>query len=65
MKPIERVHQGKFNNMHQEWQPDGSVIITISDRKEKKAWELKVKDLYKKKEKVEWEHEKPPPEPEE
>lgn len=38
--------------MNQEWQPDGSVIITLSKRGEKKVYKFKVKDLYGKKEEV-------------
>jgi len=38
--------------MTQIGQPDGSTIITLSDRKTKKRYELKVKDLYGENEEV-------------
>lgn len=52
MKGIDKLHDGEFNNMSQEWQPDGTVIITLSKRGEDKVYELQVKDLYGKDEKV-------------
>ena len=52
MKGIEKLKAGDFNDMNQEWQPDGSVIITLSKRGEKKVYKFKVKDLYGKKEEV-------------
>jgi len=55
MKVIERLKTGNFNTMSQEWQPDGSVIITLTKRGEGKVYKMKVKNLYSKKEKVEWE----------
>ncbi|GAI79228.1 unnamed protein product, partial [marine sediment metagenome] len=35
-----------FNDMNQEWQPDGSVIITLSKRGENRAYRFRVRDLY-------------------
>lgn len=32
--------------MSQEWQPDGSVIITLTRRGEGKTYKLRIKDLY-------------------
>lgn len=47
MKPLEMLHKGDFNDMNQEWLPDGSVIITLYKRKGKKQYEFRVKNLYK------------------
>lgn len=46
MEGIIKLHSGDFNSMSQEWQPDGSVIITLSRRGENKVYKFKVKDLY-------------------
>jgi len=50
-----RLKEGNFNTMNQECQPDGSVIITLTKRGDPHIYRMKVKDLYGKKEKVEWE----------
>jgi len=55
MNGIDKLKAGKFNDMSQEWQDDGSVIITLSKRGEGKTYRFCVKDLYGKKEKVLWE----------
>ena len=47
-----RLYSGNFNTMIQEWQPDGSVIITLAKDGEKKSYRLKVKDLYGQNEEV-------------
>jgi len=52
MTTLEKLKTGDFNHMSQEWQPDGSVIITLSKRGESKIYKLKVKDLYKPTEEV-------------
>ena len=52
MLTLEKLKKGKFNTMSQEWQPDGSVIITLSKRGEGKVYKFKVKDLYGKNEEV-------------
>ena len=44
--PLERLKTGDFNHMSQEWQPDGSVLVTLSKRGEGKIYEFRVKDLY-------------------
>lgn len=46
MNNLERLHKGKFNNMQQAWQPDGSVKITLVDRKANKSYKFRVKNLY-------------------
>lgn len=46
-KYIHLVKQGKFNSLSQNWQPDGSVIITLSKRGEGKLYKLHVQALYK------------------
>ena len=51
MKPIEKYKEGDFNDTQWEWQPDGSVIITLSKRGEDKVYKFRVKDLYGKNEK--------------
>lgn len=44
--PLTRLHSGDFNSLLQEWQADGTVIITLSKHKEAKAICFRVKDLY-------------------
>lgn len=46
MNGLEKLHKGAFNDMSQERQPDGSVIITLSKRGEDKVYRFRVKDLY-------------------
>ena len=46
MEGLEKLKSGDFNDMSQEWQPDGSVIITLSKRGEDKVYKFRVKDLY-------------------
>lgn len=46
MSGLKKLHKGDFNNMSQEWQPDGSVIITLSKRDEGKVYRFRVEDLY-------------------
>ena len=55
MKGIEKLKSGDFNDMSQEEQPDGSVIITLTKRGDDRTYRFCVKDLYGKKEKVLWE----------
>lgn len=50
MRGLEKLHLGDFNNMHQERQPDGSVIITLSKRSENKVYRFRVKNLAQKNE---------------
>ena len=49
---IAKLYTGDFNDMNQEWQPDGSVIITLSRRGEDKSYRFRVKDLYGENEEV-------------
>lgn len=55
MKGIDKLKAGNFNDMMQEWQPDGTVIITLVKRGEGKTYHFCVRDLYGKEEKVLWE----------
>ena len=52
MRGIEKLKKGDFNNMSQEEQEDGSVIITLVKRGEGKRYRFRVKDLYGKHEQV-------------
>ncbi len=52
LKALEKLKTGDFNNMNQERQPDGSVIITLSKRGEGKVYRFRVKDLYGENEEV-------------
>lgn len=52
MTGIEKLKSGDFNDMSQEEQPDGSILITLSKRGEGKVYKFKVKDLYGKMEEV-------------
>lgn len=60
---LERLYNGNFNSLDQAWQPDGSVIITLSKDGEFNSYRFRVKDLYGEHEEV-LEHEviehKPP-----
>ncbi len=46
MEGLKKLYSGDFNDMSQEWQPDGSVIITLSKRGEDKTYHCRVKDPY-------------------
>lgn len=46
MSGIDKLKTGDFNDMSQEWQPDATVIITLSKRGEGKIYKFHVKDLY-------------------
>jgi len=52
MKGIDKLYKGDFNDMTQEWQADGTVLITLSKRGEGKVYRFCVKDLYEENEKV-------------
>lgn len=43
---LARLYNGDFQSMEQNWQPDGSVIITLSKDNEDKIYRFRVKDLY-------------------
>ena len=46
MKGLQALKKGEFNTMNQEWQPDGSVIVTLVDNKTGKVYKFRVIDLY-------------------
>lgn len=46
MEGLKKLKTGDFNNMSQEGQPDGSVIITLTSRKWPGVERFRVKDLY-------------------
>jgi len=46
MEGLKKLKSGDFNYMSQEWQPDGSVIITLSKRGENKVYHFRVRNLY-------------------
>lgn len=52
MEGLRKLYTGDFNNMSQEWQPDGSVVITLSKDGEGKTFRFHVKDLFGKNEEV-------------
>lgn len=43
---LKRLHEGDFNYMGQEPQPDGSVVITLAKDGEPKGCRFRVRDLY-------------------
>lgn len=45
MKGLTALRRGKFNDMQQEPQPDGSVIVTLFDRKLNKVYKFRVVDI--------------------
>ena len=51
MEGLEKLKSGDFNDMMQERQPDGSVIITLSKRGEDKVYKFRVRNLYSPEEK--------------
>lgn len=48
----ERLAKGEFNNMSQERQPDGSILVTLTKRGEHRVYRMWVKGLYTKDEVV-------------
>lgn len=50
----DKLQQGDFNEMLQEWQPDGTVIITLEKRGEGKLYRFQVRNLYTEEEEVLW-----------
>ena len=55
MSTREKLRSGDFNNMMQERQPDGSVLVTLTKRGDPHVYKLLVRDLYTPQEVVEWE----------
>lgn len=51
-KGLKKLYSGDFNDMLQENQADGSVIITLSKRGENMSYRFRVKNLYKENEEV-------------
>jgi len=51
-KGHKKLYSGDFNTMSQEWQPDGSVIITLAKEGENVSYKFKVKNLYGENEEV-------------
>lgn len=47
-----RLKTGNFNEMKQEPQPDGSVVITLHKRGEKRVFKFRVKNLYQENEEI-------------
>ncbi|MBA7589014.1 hypothetical protein ES708_31087 [subsurface metagenome] len=47
MRGLKKLKSGNFNDMNQEWLPDGSVIITLTSRKWKGIERFRVRNLYK------------------
>lgn len=45
MEGLDKLKAGDFNDMMQEAQPDGSVIISLSKRGEDKVYKFRVRDL--------------------
>ena len=43
---LKRLRSGNFNSRRMEHLDDGTVIITLHDRKEGKTWRFRVRDLY-------------------
>jgi len=43
---LKKLYAGDFNSMHQQRQPDGSIVIILSTSGEKKSYKFRVKDLY-------------------
>lgn len=59
-----RLYSGDYNYMSQEWQPDGTVILTVSGGKSGQVHRLHVRDLWGENEEVVTEetiHPGPPP----
>jgi len=46
MDGLRKLYRGDFNTMEQEWQPDGSVVITLSKNGEDKVHRFRVRNLY-------------------
>ena len=45
MRAIDKYKSGDFNNTSWQWQPDGSVIITLSSSNEPEVYKFRVKNL--------------------
>lgn len=52
MDGLAKLKTGDFNDMTQDWQGDGSVIITLSKRGEGKVYTIHVINLYQEDEEV-------------
>jgi len=61
---LRRLYSGDYNYLSQEWQSDGTVIVTISGGKSGQVHKMHVRDLWGEKEEVlkeEATHPGPPP----
>lgn len=47
-----RLYSGDYNYMNQEWQPDGTVIITLSGGRLNRSHRLHIRNLWKDNEEV-------------
>ena len=45
-KGLSKLKKGDFNSLDAKGQPDGSVIITLYKRGEKRSYKFRVKNLY-------------------
>ena len=52
MEGLEKLKLGDFNDMSQEQQPDGSVLVTLTKRGDPHVYRFRVKDLYGENEEV-------------
>jgi len=59
MNGLEILRSSKLQNMSQEWQGDGSVIIVVTRHGEDKAYRFCVRNLYQDNEELLWEGEPP------
>lgn len=41
-----RLYSGDYNYLNEEWQPDGSVVVTVSGGKSGQVHRLHVRDLW-------------------
>lgn len=46
MEGLRKLKESNFNSVSWEWQPDGSVIITLTSRKWEGVERFRVRDLY-------------------
>lgn len=49
---LRKLYTGDFNQMMQEEEPDGSIIITLTDDNDTKSYRFRVRNLYEEDEEV-------------